>query len=119
MIGLSDIPSSTEINKVVLTNVTNSFDLGNNESGTSFSIRPQVGNITLSPGGSASTSGVRTVYAAIPATEASQRQLILETSTTNFTTPFTSAKLSNGYAYNTIVWSILTLTKMANSRWLR
>ena len=107
MIGLSDIPSSTEINKVVLTNVTNSFDLGNNESGTSFSIRPQVGNITLSPGGSASTSGVRTVYAAIPATEASQRQLILETSTTDFTAQFTSAKLNNGYAYNTIVSGFL------------
>ena len=107
MISLSDIPSSSQINKVTLTNVTNSFDLKNRADGTSFTFSPYTGNISLSPGSAASASGVKSVYAAIPASEAMQRQVILETETTRFTAPFTSAKLNNGYAYNTNVSGFL------------
>lgn len=107
MIGLSDIPSSTGINRVVLTNVTNAFELQNNANRNSFKFVPHTGNITLSPGGSASVTGVKSVYAAIPASEAIERQILLETSTTTFSTAFTSAKLSNGYAYNTNVAGFL------------
>ena len=107
MIGLSDIPSSTTINKVILTNVTNAFELQNNANNTSFDFLPQTGNITLTPEVTAATTGVKTVYAAVPASEAMQRQLILETSTTSFAVSFTSAKLNNGYAYNTNVAGFL------------
>lgn len=107
MISLSDIPSSTGINRVILTNVTNAFDLQNNANRNSLSFVPYTGQITLSPGGSASTTGVRSVYAAIPASEATERQIMLETSTTTFSASFTSAKLSNGYAYNTNVAGFL------------
>ena len=107
MIGLSDIPSSTGINRVVLTNVTNAFELQNSANRNALAFVPYTGNITLSPGGAASATGVRSVYAAIPASEAVERQIILETTTTTFSAPFTSAKLSNGYAYNTNVAGFL------------
>lgn len=107
MIGLSDVPSSSTISRVTLTNVTNAFDLGNRSDGMGFTVTPHTGNIVLSPGSAASAAGVKTVYAAIPASAAMQRQVILETSVTSFTAPFTSAKLNNGYAYNTNVAGFL------------
>lgn len=107
MISLSDIPASTTINKVILTNVTNAFELQNNGSHNSFTFLPKTGNITLTPAITASATGVKTVYAAVPTSEAMQRQVILETSTTNFSVAFTSAKLNNGYAYNTNVAGFL------------
>lgn len=108
MIGLSDIPASTQIKAVTLTNVTNTFDLSINSGKTGFDITTHTGNIVLQPSQTASVAGVRTVYAAIPGSSAvSARQAILQTSTTTFTTSFAAATLSNGYAYNTNVTGFL------------
>lgn len=107
MLGLSDIPSSTQIKSVTITNVTESFDLTANSAGTGLSISPNVGNIRLTPASSASATGVKTVYAAVPASASMSRNIILETGTSVFTTTFTSAKLNNGYAYNTNVSGFL------------
>lgn len=106
MLGLSDMPASTQIESVTLTNVTESFDLSPNGSG-SMSMTPHTGNIVLTPGSSASATGVKTVYAAIPTSAAMERSVILKTNTSTFTTAFTSAKLSNGYAYNTNISGFL------------
>ena len=51
--------------------------------------------------------GVKTVYAAIPGSAAATRNAILETGTATFLTAFSSAKLNNGYAYNTNVAGFL------------
>lgn len=107
MIGLSDIPASASIKSVTLTNVTKSFGLSINSAKDGFNITPQIGDIVLSPGQTASSAGVKTVYAAIPESAAATRFAILETATTNFTTAFASAKLSNGTAYNTNVSGFL------------
>lgn len=108
MIGLSDIPSSTQIKSLTLTNVTNSFDLSINSSKNGFDINTHTGNIVLQPSQTASAAGVRTVYAAIPGSNAvSARQAVLQTSTTSFSTFFAAAKLNNGYAYNTNVTGFL------------
>lgn len=107
MIGLSDIPASTVIRTVTLTNVTKTFELTSNAGKTGFNVAPEVGDIVLSPGQTASVAGVKTVYAAIPGSAQAERSVILETSTTTFTTTFTSAKLQDGYAYNTNVSGFL------------
>lgn len=107
MLGLSDIPSATRIESVTLTNVTESFELSANSTGTGLSMTPNLGNIRLTPGSSASEAGVKTVYAAVPASAAMDRNIILETGTSTFTTAFTSAKLNNGYAYNTNISGFL------------
>ena len=107
MIGLSDIPASTQIKSLTLTNVTSSFDLTINDSKTGFDITAYQGDIKLTPGQNASVAGVKTVYAAIPGSAAATRFAILETSTTTFSTSFSSAKLNNGYAYNTNVSGFL------------
>lgn len=107
MLGLSDIPASTQIRSVTITNVTESFDLTLNASGTGFGLTPYAGNIRLTPESNASAAGVKTVYAAIPASASMERNVILETSTSVFTAGFTSAKLNNGYAYNTNVSGFL------------
>ena len=107
MLGLSDIPSSTQIESVTITNVTESFDLTANSAGTGLSISQNVGNIRLTPASSASAAGVKTVYAAVPASASMARNIILETGTSVFTTTFTSAKLNNGYSYNTNVSGFL------------
>ena len=107
MIGLSDIPSSASVKSLTLTNVTNSFSLGINDSRTGFDIVPHQGDIILAPGQSASAAGVKTVYAAIPGSAAATRYAVLETGTTTFSTSFSSAKLNNGYAYNTNVSGFL------------
>jgi|GEM_PF-1794311 len=108
MIGLSDIPSSAKIKSLTLTNLTREFDLSINKSNNGFEISPHIGNIKLSPNQTASVSGVKTVYAAIPGSAAvANREAILETNTTTFTTSFSTAKLNNGYAYNTNVAGFL------------
>lgn len=107
MLGLSDIPSSTKIESVTITNVTGSFDIMANSAGTGLALTPYTGNIKLTPASSASSTGVKTVYAAVPASASMERSVILETSTSTFTTAFTSAKLNNGYAYNTNVSGFL------------
>jgi hypothetical protein len=107
MMGLSDIPATTSVKSVTLTNLTNSFGLSINKDKTGFDITAHQGDIVLTPGQNASTSGVKTIYAAIPESSAATRHAILETSTTTFTTSFTSAKLNNGYAYNTNVSGFL------------
>jgi len=107
MIGMSDIPAGALIKSVTLTNLTNAFDLNINRGRNGFDIATQIGNIILTPNQTASASGVKTVYAAIPGSEATTRQTILETGTTTFTTAFSSAKLNNGYAYNTNVAGFL------------
>lgn len=107
MIGLSDIPASAEVRSVTIDGVTESFDLASNSEKNAFAITPHTGSITLSPGQTASVAGVKTVYAAIPASGAAERTLTLETALTNFTTAFTGAALQNGYAYNTNVSGFL------------
>ena len=107
MIGLSDIPASTQVKSVTLTNVTNNFDLSINNAKTGLDITAHQGNIILTPGQNASVAGVKTIYAAIPGSAAATRQAVLETSTTTFSTSFSSAKLNNGYAYNTNVSGFL------------
>lgn len=109
MMGLSDMPASTRIQTVRLTNVTNSFDLSINSGKTGFNITAHTGDIVLSPSSqSANGSGVRTFYAAIPESAAvASRSVVLETNTTTFTTSFTTAKLNNGMAYNTNVSGFL------------
>lgn len=107
MIGLSDIPSSTQIKRITMTNLTNAFDLTINSGKNGLDITTHTGDITLTPSSSASTAGVKTVYAAIPGSAAATRYAILETSTTSFTTSFASAKLNNGTAYNTNVSGFL------------
>lgn len=107
MIGLSDIPASATIKSVKLTNVTKAFDLSINGTKDGFNITSHTGDIVLTPGKAASAAGVKTVYAAIPGSASATRYAILETSTTNFTTNFASAKLNNGTAYNTNVSGFL------------
>lgn len=107
MIGLSDIPASATIKSVTLTNVTNSFDLQINEAKDGFSITPHTGDVVLRPGQAASAAGVRTVYAAIPESASATRYAILETSNTDFSANFASARLNNGTAYNTNVSGFL------------
>ncbi len=107
MIGLSDIPAYAKINKVTLTNLSNAFTFALNASGTGFVLTPQTGNIVLSPATSASNFGVKTVYAAVPASSSMTRHVILETGTAVFSAPFTSAKIPNGSAYNTNVSGFL------------
>lgn len=108
MIGLSDIPASTQIKKVTITNVNNAFDLNINSSKNNLSIAPRLGDITLTLGQKASAAGARTVYVSIPGSSSvSARQAVIETSTTSFETKFTAAALSNGVAYNTNVSGFL------------
>ena len=107
MIGLSDIPASARIVSLSLTGLTSSFDVSINSVRSGFDILPQEGDITLSPGQQASAAGVKTVYAAIPASSAATRFAVLQTETARFSTFFTSAKLSNGVAYNTNVSGFL------------
>lgn len=107
MIGLSDIPSSALIKTLTLTNVTSSFDLSINSANNGLTVTPHLGDIVLSPNQAASTAGVKTVYAAIPGSETATRIAILETGSQTFSTAFTSAKLNNGYAYNTNVSGFL------------
>lgn len=108
MIGLSDIPASANIKSLTLTNVTSSFDLSVNAAKKGWDIAAHQGDIVLTPGQAASASGVKTVYAAIPESASATRYAILETGTTSFTTSLFSAKLNNGYAYNTNVSGFLT-----------
>lgn len=107
MICMSDIPGSAQIQTLTITNITNSFDLSLNAGRTGFDIASHVGNIVLTPNQTAQTAGVRTVYAAFPASEAASRSIILNTGTTTFETNFGSAALSNGSAYNTNVSGFL------------
>ena len=107
MIGLSDIPAGSTIKSVTLTNLTSNFDLSINSGKSGFDITTHPGNIVLTPNQTASAAGVKTVYAAIPGSAATTREAILETNTTTFTTAFSSAKLNNGYAYNTNVAGFL------------
>jgi len=107
MIGLSDIPASTVIRSVTLTQVTDVFEVKPNSSKTGFDLVPHTGDIVLTPGQNASATGVKTVYAAVPGSASADRSVILETSTTTFTTAFTSARLQDGYAYNTNVSGFL------------
>lgn len=108
MIGMSDIPASALIKSVTLTNVITQFDLAINSGRTGFDISPTLGNIVLTPDSqTASASGVKTVYAAIPESASATRKIILETETNTFETTFTSAKLQNGMAYNTNVSGFL------------
>ena len=108
MIGLSDIPASTQIKKVTITNVTKAFDLSINTAKDGLSIARTQGDIVLSLGQKASAAGARTVYVSIPgSTSVASRQAVLETATNTFSTKFTSAALSNGTAYNTNVTGFL------------
>ena len=108
MIGMSDIPASAQIKNVRMTNVTNSFDLTINSAETGFDIAAHQGDIVLTPDNqSASSTGVKTLYAAIPGSASTTRSIILETATNVFETSFASAKLQNGYAYNTNVSGFL------------
>ena len=107
MIGLSDIPAGSTIKSVTLTNLTSNFDLSINSGRNGFAITTHPGSIVLTPNQTASAAGVKTVYAAIPGSAATTRDAILETNTTTFTTAFSSAKLNNGYAYNTNVAGFL------------
>ena len=108
MVGMSDIPASAQIKLVTLSNVTNQFDLTINGGKNGFVIAPTMGNIILAPDSqSASASGVKTLYVAIPESAATSRTIVLETETTSFETAFTAAKLQNGYAYNTNISGFL------------
>ncbi|MCR5710499.1 MAG: leucine-rich repeat domain-containing protein [Bacteroidales bacterium] len=108
MIGMSDIPASARLKSVRISNVTNCFSVTSNEGRTGLDIIPQQGDISLVPDNqSASSTGVKTVYAAIPESSSSSRKIYLETETNLFETAFTSAKLQNGYAYNTNVSGFL------------
>ncbi|MBR5856243.1 MAG: leucine-rich repeat protein [Bacteroidales bacterium] len=107
MIGLSDIPASATVKAATLTNVTNSFNFALNANRTGYVITPQTGNIVLFPASAASASGNKTVYAALPASESMTRFVVLETGTSTFSAPFTSAKIGNGSAYNTNVSGFL------------
>jgi len=101
MIGMSDLPVSTMIESITLTNLNNQFDLSINSAKTGFDIAPQQGEIKLTPSQSATSSGVRTLYAAVPGSTSTSRKAILRTPTNTFETTFTGATISNGYAYNT------------------
>ncbi len=107
MIGFSDIPASAQVKSVTLTNLTNSFDVSINSDKTGLAVAAHTGDIVLTPGQSASAAGVKTLYAAVPASASATRFAILETGTTTFSTNFASAKLNNGYAYNTNVSGFL------------
>ena len=107
MIALSDIPASAQIKSVTLSGVTSAFDLTRNSDKSGLDITATEGQITLSPETTASAAGVRTVYAAVPATSSHERTVTLETAYTSFTTDFTSASILNGYAYNTNVAGFL------------
>ena len=107
MIGLSDIPSAALIQSLTLTNITNAFSLDINSDRSGLDITPHQGSIVLRPNQTASAAGVKTVYAAIPGSAATPRHAILETGSMSFSTTFSSAKLNNGYAYNTNVSGFL------------
>ena len=107
MIGLSDIPASTQIRNLTLTNLTNAFDLYIKSDKSGLGITPYTGDIVLSPQQNASAAGVKTVYAAIPGSVAATRYAVLETSTPTFSTGFTQARLNNGVAYNTNISGFL------------
>ena len=107
MIGLSDIPASARIVSLTLTGLTSSFDVSINSARSGLEILPHAGDIILSPNQQASAAGVKTVYAAIPASATAKRFAVLQTETTSFSTTFTSARLSNGVAYNTNVSGFL------------
>lgn len=108
MIGMSDIPASAQIKSVTIRNVTNQFEVGINSGKNGLTITPQQGDIVLQPNNqTASSAGVKTVYAAIPESASASRTIILETATNRFETSFSSAKLQNGYAYNTNVSGFL------------
>lgn len=107
MIGLSDIPSSALIESLTLTNLTDSFTLTINSDKSGLQIMPHQGNIVLHPNQTASAAGVKTVYAAIPGSAAATRFAILEAGNMSLSTSFSSAKLNNGYAYNTNVSGFL------------
>lgn len=108
MVALTDLPASTKINSVTITNVTKSFGLAINSAHSGFDIVDVTqGDVVLTPSQNSTASGARTVYAGIPASASATRNVILETSTTTFSTTFTSAQLQNGYAYNTNVSGFL------------
>lgn len=107
MIGMSDIPASTKIVSVRLTNVTDTFDVSINAGSNGFNVNTHTGDIVLTPNLSASAAGVRTVYAALPGAGPAQRKAVLETGTMTFETNFGSSALTNGYAYNTNVSGFL------------
>lgn len=108
MIGLSDLPSGQMIKSMTLNNISESFSLTLKEDKSGFNMVPNVGSITLHPDKNATGTGARTVYAAVPASSATNvRTVELETSTTTFSTIFTSAAIYNGYAYNINVTGFL------------
>ena len=108
MLGMSDIPATAQIKQVTLTNVTNCFDVFLNEDRTNFVLTRHVGDIVLTPGQTASATGVRTLYVAVPGSAtATGRSIVLETNVVSFETGFTSASLNNGTAYNTNVTGFL------------
>lgn len=108
MIGMSDIPASAQIKSVRMSNVTNQFEITINPGRTGFDITAHQGDIVLTPDNlTASSAGVKTLYAAIPESVSASRSIFLETTTNVFETFFTSAKLLNGYAYNTNVSGFL------------
>ena len=107
MIGMSDIPASAKIVSVRLTNVTDTFDVSINAGCNGFNVTTHTGDIVLTPNLSASATGVRTVYAALPGAGSAQRKAVLETGTMTFETDFGSSALKNGYAYNTNVSGFL------------
>lgn len=107
MVGMSDIPASTKIVSIQLTNVTDSFDVSINDGHNGFNVSPHTGIIVLTPNLSASAAGVRTIYVALPGAASAQRRILLETATTTYDTKFVSSALTNGYAYNTNVSGFL------------
>lgn len=107
MVGMSDIPASTKINSVRLTNVTDTFDVSINDSRNGFNVSVHTGDVVLTPNLSASVAGVRTIYVALPGSASAQRKTLLETETNTFETNFVSSALTNGYAYNTNVSGFL------------
>ena len=108
MVGLSDMPASTQLKGATITNVVNSFDLSVNASHNGLDITRHTGDIRMSLGQNASATGVRTIYAAIPGSPAvASRRIIVETSTTTLETKFGASALNNGTAYNTNVSGFL------------
>ena len=108
MIGMSDIPAAAQIKSVTIKNLTSTFDLDINSGKTGFNITAHQGDIVLTPDNqSASSAGVKTLYVAIPESVSTNRSIILETGNNVFETSFASAKLQNGYAYNTNVSGFL------------
>lgn len=101
MVALSDIPASAQIKSLTITNVANRLSITANGDNTGLSFSSTQGNIVLTPNRTASSSGVRMVYVAIPQSGAATRRIILETPVTSFDAAFGSSAISNGYAYNT------------------